>query len=225
MNKGFIFTFIQRSLSAMIGFFSAIAIINYLDINQQGYYYTILSIGSFQALLELGVGQVIINHIATIKANNNIDIEDIKLNLHGKIFELLLYYRKWYLVLACLFFFFSTIYGFSLLSSNSDIDVSIWITPFLAYCFFTSLIIRYIPLVSIYEGFGKIELISKLRIFQSIVGNVLMIIILFLSSSIWCVVAVPIASFFILEYFFKYHQLYFEIFVMMQYLILEIKIM
>jgi hypothetical protein len=78
----------------------------------------------------------------------------------------------------------------------------------LVYCLFTSLNIRYIPLVSIYEGFGKIELISKLRIFQSIVGNILMILILISTSSIWCVVAVPIVTLLILEYFFNYHQIY-----------------
>ena len=143
--------------------------------NEQGFYFTFLSIGALQVFFELGLNYVATQIVAHEAANIEKDFNQHKENKSlNRISQLYRFLRKWYLIAAPMFFCVSTLIGALVFSRQLDIPFHEWLIPWILLVFFTSINLYFSPLFAVAEGMGEVGSVAKFRLKQSILGNVLM---------------------------------------------------
>lgn len=169
IDKSISFTILARIIQALSGVISIIFVAKYLDISEQGFYYTFGSIAAIQVFFELGLNGIITQFSAHeysyIKWDNKIISEENKKHL-SRLSSFLHFISKWYSYFAIILFITLVSTGFIFFNKYGSGNNINWISPWIILTIGTTLNLQTTPILSFLEGLGKVKEIAIFRFYQ-----------------------------------------------------------
>lgn len=182
LDSSITFTILTRIVQSAGGLLTLIMIARFLDKNEQGYFYTFLSILAIRMFFEMGLTTILTQYVAHEAAhlswsNGSILIgEEYYLSRLASIIQLSV---KWFLILAVLMFL-ALLFGGRFFFSKFNMQLNIsWQLPWLILSVSTCFILMLDLLLAVLEGLGKINEIAKLRLVQQSINLLLLGLFLF----------------------------------------------
>ena len=163
-----------RGLGIFFGLGTLWLVSSLLDRSSSGYYFTFLSILSVQAILELGMFQVIMQFASHEMPKLSINKDGIMVGDNASISRLSSILRlafQWYAVVALLLVVIVFPIGFIVFSSGNDSLIISWKIPWAILVISAGINVFIMPIYSFLEGCGKIAHVAKVRAVQHIVGS------------------------------------------------------
>jgi O-antigen/teichoic acid export membrane protein len=192
-NKTAVFAALGRIAQAGGVLLSIPLIASKLSGEEQGYYYTFISLAALQVFLELGITGVIIQSIAHEVTHLKISVAPerpiwLGENIHKiRIAAFIRFSGYWFFFAS-----FATLLGLSiggylfLKNTNNENHINNhWIMPWLSISFITSLSVLASGALAILEGIGGIRTASIIRLFATTVGLCGLIIGLLQNLGLW----------------------------------------
>lgn len=156
----------------------------------QGYYYTFLSIIAFQFLMELGIGNIIIqfashewSRLSFDKAGKIIGEREALSRLQS----LAQIFFRWYCVTSIVLALGLGICGFFIFSKNQDTNIN-WILPWFSLCICNGARFCLIPIWSLMEGCNQVLKLYSYRFIQGIFLSVSLWVAILSGTKLWAVV-------------------------------------
>lgn len=208
-----------RVIQALGGLISLFFIALSLDINEQGFYYTFVSIIGIQLFFELGVTSIIVQFVAHETAHLKWDSQT---KLIGKIQHLsrlssvLQLCVKYFTIIAFFLFVTLQISGYLFFKTFNSQESSVsWEYPWFLLVLSTSLLFIINPIIAFIEGLGKVKEVAILRFYQQFIYLPSLILVLMLGGKLWALGIASLLSFFFLFFtilFSKYRILLLNIY-------------
>ena len=177
------YTVISRFIQAAGGIITLLFVAKNLTTVEQGYYYTFGSILAIQIFFELGLSNIITQFVAHETAN--ITWRD-RVSFSGstesgsRMSSLLRFTVKWFVVIAVLLLIGLLIAGYTFFGKFGKGDSFVnWKIPWVILSITTSLSLILSPILSFFEGLGRIKEVAKIRLVQQPVQ--LFLVLLFFS--------------------------------------------
>ena len=179
IDRAIAFMVLARGIQILGSAGTVLLILRFLSPVEQGYYYTLLSLVSLQAVFELGFSFVILQMAAhecahlTLHADGRIEGDAIA---HGRLASILQKTFRWYLVAAvilCASLLPVGAYFFSRdahITSPAAIGPVAWQGPWVVAVLATAVLFLLNPFFSFLEGCGLIWQVGRMRFGQSLLG-------------------------------------------------------
>ncbi len=181
LDSAITFTILTRVVQSIGVLVTLLLIAHLLDKNQQGYFYTFLSIASIRIFFELGITGILTQYVAHEAAHlswkNGFELtgDEYYLSRLGSIIHLAV---KGFSVLTLLLFITLLLAGNIFFTTyNAELNVN-WQLPWVVLCVSTCLILLLDLLFALFEGLGKVRETAQLRLVQQIVNLVFLTIFL-----------------------------------------------
>lgn len=203
IDKSIIFTVSGRLIQAIGGLLLIFLVSHFLSKEEQGYYYTFGSIIAIQIFFELGFTTIITQFVA--HENAHIDWQENKSNLksHKHVSRLSFLFKfclKLFSILSVILFMTLYIFGNMFFSKFSHKNVS-WEMPWLILSISTSLTLFTSPILSFFEGLGKIKEIAQIRLIQQIISLIVVIISFFFEKKLYSIAFSNLSCFVVILFF------------------------
>jgi O-antigen/teichoic acid export membrane protein len=196
-SKDLIIILSQRSWQALAGFLTTIFITKYLSPEEQGWYYSFISVSALYVLFELGVSSAL-SQISSRMFIHLVwdDGGNVKGQGREKFNAFFVASIKYYLMIAVLFFLVVSLGGYFFFqhSSASSLLNSQWTFPWIMLILLTAINLLTLPIISIVEGSGNIAEVYLLRLAQGVVGSILCWFALISGGKLWCILMMPLSS-------------------------------
>jgi len=172
------------------GLVTTLLVAEFFSQEQQGYYYTFLSVLSLQVFIEFGLGIVVSSYASHEWAH-------LKLNDKGHIFgnqesldrltSLGKFAKKCYLKISITSFLLLLFGGclFFLTKSSNNIDV--WILPWFFLSLSTAISLYLVPFWSMLEGCNQVENVYIFRLAQALVAGLVAWATIYLEFGLWVI--------------------------------------
>jgi O-antigen/teichoic acid export membrane protein len=197
LTKSLILIFTQRLWQALGGALTIIFIAHTLSPNQQGWFYTFMSISSLYTLFEMGLSMVLVQ----VAANMFVKLGWLPDGgLIGRNKEVFISFfssaMKLYIRVALLFFGFAFMVGYFIFTQKSGyiIEKRSWLWPWITLLIGTAANMMTLPFFAVVEGSGDVAEVYAIRLLQGILGSFLCWIVLFSEGDLWAVSMMPISS-------------------------------
>ena len=181
IDKAILFTSSSTLIGAFGNVVSAILVIKYLSIEEQGFYYTFGSIAAVQIFFELGLNGIITQFVAHENAELEWDVDEIKAGNEknkSRLSSLLHFCIKWYVFLSTFLIFVLISTGIIFFKkyslNNNEIN---WIFPWVLLALSTSFNLLISPIVAFVQGLGKVKETANFQL----IAQVLRLITVFAS--------------------------------------------
>jgi hypothetical protein len=178
LDRAIAFTVLARIWSSSAGIITVLLIARFLSPAEQGYYYTFGSLVALQIVFELGFSIVILQLASHERAHLSISEDGIitgDVVAHERLASVLQKSVRWYSVAAALMAFILIPSGFYFFSHHQHAGPSIaWRLPWCAVVLAATLTFQMDPILSFLEGCGQVANVARLRLFQAILGGLLM---------------------------------------------------
>jgi hypothetical protein len=177
---------ISRIATIIKGPITIAFIIMFLDVSQQGVWYSFISLAAISVLAELGftliVTQFVSHEYAHLRFYKGFIIG--RRDNSEKLFSLIRYAFKFYIVVIPIAFILMTIWGYYILSPELSDYLYAW------YCYsFISAMQLFVSLMqSIYQGLDKVAIIYRHKTIGTISLVFITLPLLFLEFNIWALV-------------------------------------
>ena len=173
IDKAIFFTSSSTLISAVGNVLSAILVIKFLSIEEQGFYYTFGSIAAIQIFFELGLNNIITQFVAHENAklqwDENILIGGDESN-KSRLSSLFHFCIKWYLFFSIILIFVLIITGIYFFNNYSRHIIQVnWVTPWILLSLSTSFNLLISPIVAFIQGLGKVKEIANFQLYAQIV--------------------------------------------------------
>lgn len=192
-DRNVITVLIYRVWVIFAGIITIFSIPRFLSINEQGYYYTFLSVVALQVLFDLGLSQT----VTQVTSHEFAHIElmgsyDVRSNAHiGKLAYIKSAVTRWYHWVGGAFVLAVSIFGVAYFGIFGRSIESAWIGPWLLLVVTTGINLALSPKLAMVEGAGWTGAVANLRLFQSVAGYCLLVGCLMGGGRLWSVAAVP----------------------------------
>jgi O-antigen/teichoic acid export membrane protein len=173
IDEAIIYTLSARLIQGLGSLLVIFGIAKFLNITEQGYYYTFGSILALQMFFELGLSSIITQFAAHEIVHLNWKDKYI---LEGDIVKksrlssLLHFCVKWFSSLALFLFLFLLLVGYVFFEYFGKLGEGVsWKGPWLILTFATGCNLIVTPLLSFFEGIGKVKNVARLRMYQQFI--------------------------------------------------------
>lgn len=198
LSRSLLFIFLQRLWQGVAGLITVLIITTTLNSNQQGWYYTFLSIAALYSIFEMGLSTAILQKTAKMFVKLHwLNGGRVAGDTSDEFRSFHLASVRVYAFISAAFLVVSFLIG-SYLFENRDsraVPTSVWMFPWLSLIIFTAANIMTLPFLAVLEGSGEIAEVYKLRLFQGFIGAILCWIVLVSGGWLWASAAPPMASF------------------------------
>jgi len=181
VDKAIFFTSSSTIIGALGNVISAILIIKFLSIEEQGFYYTFGSIAAVQIFFELGLNGIITQFVAHENATLQWDGDAIKVGDEkhkSRLSSLLHFCIKWYLFFSTILIFVLIFTGFYFFKSYSSENNHInWSLPWILLAITTSFNLLISPILAFIQGLGRVKEIANFQL----IAQVFKLIVVFVS--------------------------------------------
>ncbi len=172
------------------GLVTTLLVAKFFSREEQGYYYTFLSVISLQVFVEFGLGIVVSSYASHEWAH-------LKLNDRGHIFgsqeslsrliSLAEFAKKWYLKIsiACFLLLLSGGSLFFLMKSSHNIEL--WFMPWCFLSLLTAMNLYLVPFWSILEGCNQVENVYIFRLSQALIAGLVTWSAIYLGFGLWVI--------------------------------------
>lgn len=204
-------TLLFRFWSVFAGGILLICIPLFLTGAEQGYYFTFSSLIATQVFFELGfnyvIVQVVSHEMAGLQYGLNGKLEGDKTN-RSRMLSLINLLKKWYAVIALLFFVAISILGYYFFSANGNLPLNDWLPAWLFLVLFSSINLFISPFLALMEGIGLVGQVAKMRLIQSVIGYTCFFIFLQKGFGLYSVIAVgSISALFSTSWLMRKHRI------------------
>lgn len=160
----------------------------------QGYFYTFSSLVGAQVLFELGTGFVITQLAAHERAlaggEGKLAVEPM-----DRVALILGFSDRWFRRAAGLFLALVGGFGWLFFTLTGSLPMTEWGGPWILIVVASAGGLRLVPTLALLEGLGEIGEVARLRLMQSVAGNLVMWVLLFLGARLWALFVVPGVAF------------------------------
>lgn len=173
IDKAILFTSSSTLVGAVGNLISAILVIRFFTVEEQGYYYTFGSIVAIQIFFELGLNGIITQFVAHENAKlkwasfSIIEGNDIH---KSRLSSLLHFCVKWYFSFSLLLVLVLIPLGFYFFDNFSTKSISIfWKIPWLILSVSTAFNLLLSPLIAFLQGLGKVKEVAHFQLIAQII--------------------------------------------------------
>lgn len=190
---------IQRGWQAFAGLVTLIFISNYLSPEQQGWYYTFISIIALYSIFEMGLATAILQVGSHIFVGLGWGPRGFIQGVNASTFEALVNSSlKVYFKITVAFVFIVLPIGLYIFSArNASSIAGSWEIPWVSAVIATAISMVFLPFIALVEGSGEIKEVYLVRLLQGFLGATSCWIVIVCGGFLWSVVMVPLASIFI----------------------------
>lgn len=184
-----------RVANVLVGPLAALAIATKLSPNEQGYYFSFVSIMLARNAFEAGVGQVIINTVGHARSGMDVTragavglpkvLAAVRTVLHFAVY--------WYAAAAMVMVIGVGAAGYIFFATQPPHAVS-WQWPWLLFCAFNSLDFAFQSTWATIEGLNQIVSVYTMRIVKTLGTVAALTITAALGGGLWCIVAFQAAA-------------------------------
>lgn len=184
----------QRVWQAASGLMTIALVTHFLTPEQQGWYYSLLSIAALYTLFDLGLSYVLVQAAAhmfvTLHWRPRGDVEG---SAGDRFAALVAWSIRHYFWLTLGFALLVAPGGFIFFATTGSTAVS-WQPPWLALALASSTALLLLPFLAIVEGSGLVAEVYAVRLAQGVVGAVACWIALVAGSGLWAIVMAPASA-------------------------------
>lgn len=187
IDRAVFFSLLSKIWSIIAGPVTALFIATKFTPNLQGYYYTFASILAFQFLIELGLGNVIMQFASH-------EWSKLSLDKTGQIFgenealsrlqSLAKFAFRWYCIASIILTIGLIIGGYFFFSSDTDATIN-WILPWVTLCILNGVLFLLVPIWSLLEGCNQVSKLYTYRFIQGLCSSISIWIAIFLGAELW----------------------------------------
>lgn len=186
-----------RGFQAFAGLISVLMIVHFFSPEEQGYYYTFLSLIALQSFLELGFYSVIINvashEWSKLSTDKNRAVSGDETAM-SRLKSLILFVLKWYSVIGALFVSAISIAGYIFLSRSGHENID-WETPWLVLVVFTGLNLCLGSMQFVLEGCNQVKSINLYRLTQHVASSLVAWTVIALGGKLWALPSIAMVNF------------------------------
>lgn len=194
VDRAILYALAGRGWGLISGIATLFLVVQYLTLDEQGYYYTFASLLAMQIFFELGMSTVVLQfsshevaHLTWSSAETLVGDVSAK----SRIRSLIVLMAKWYGVVAILFVIVVVPAGWIFFSANSSKSLVEWHFAWVWLVISTSVNVFLMPFLSILEGCGRVASVSRMRLYQNIFGSVAAWVVLLAGGGVF---AMPVMS-------------------------------
>ncbi len=187
----------QRLWQGIGGFVTVILIAGLLTPEQQGWYYTFVSLAALYSVFEMGLA------VALVQISAHFFV-DLQWGTRGQVtgsrapeFAAMLHQAlRIYIGFAIAFFGIALLVGWFVFSNkpSTDMTMSGWLTPWIAVLVMTSASMVTLPFLAVLEGGGQMREVYALRLVQGICGSLACWFVLVVGGTLWATAMMPAAA-------------------------------
>jgi O-antigen/teichoic acid export membrane protein len=195
------YALMARGMQAIGVLLSAFLISMFLTKEEQGYYYTFMSIIALQFLFELGLNSIITQYVAHElvhlhwSSKNVLEGSEIYLS---RVASLLHFFIKLFSVLAVVLCVILQIMGFYFFSTYKYSTTISWQSPWLIVSIATALMLWISPVLAFLEGLGRVKEVAKIRFFQQLVNLLVVTAVFIFKGKLFAIGIASLFSFFLI---------------------------
>jgi hypothetical protein len=187
----------QRLWQAVAGLVTVIFVTRYLSADEQGWYYTFVSLAALYSVFEMGLSSALVQSAGHVfkglrwLPQGNLDGQ------RAGVFESFLGQAvRVYLRLGVAFALSVLLIGFAYFSLKSQqaVDFGYWTGPWVGLVLVTASAMMAWPFLAIVEGTGAIVEVYSVRLLQGVVGAASCWVMLAAGASLWATAAIPAAA-------------------------------
>ena len=181
LNKAILLTILARGVQAAGGVGAIVFIAGFLSEEEQGYYFTFMSIIGIQVFFELGLSGIITQYTAHEFAKLKW-LPDFELDgdeyYKSRLCSLLRFFTKWFGIISLLLAICLIPVGYYFFGSleNSSHNIN-WQAPWIILCLATAFNLFMGPVLAFFEGLGLVEDMAKIRLIQK--GSTVLLLFIF----------------------------------------------
>ena len=207
------YTSLGRILQGLGGIITLILISKFMSKEEQGFYYTFMSVLALQMFFELGLNgilsQFVAHEMAFLKVVDNDHLEGEENNL-SRLTSIFHFTIKWYSFFSILLITVLIVVGFFYFHRYAANSYNIhWQMPWLLLSIFTGLNLFLSPIISILYGICKVKDITRFQMLQQLFVMFSVWIALLLEIKLYVLVINVVANilFLIVYFYFHYRKL------------------
>ncbi len=183
-----------RIWQAISGLATTILAVHFLSLEQQGWYYSFLSVAALYTLFDLGLSTVLVQVSAHFSIHSRWGKAfSFEPPASGNLQALVGRASWWYARMALLFLVIILPSGF-LFFDLWEGSGHIWASTWVVLCFFTALGLIPMPFLSILEGSGEVRLVYFIRLCQAIIGSIFCWLAFASHAGLWATVMAPASA-------------------------------
>jgi len=187
----------QRVWQAGSGLVTIVLITRFLTPDQQGWYYSLLSLAALYTLFDLGLSYVLVQAAAHtfigLRWGSHGHVEG---NHADRFAALAAWSTRHYLWLTVGFALIITPLGFVFFGTTPSLAIS-WQLPWLVLALSSAGALLLLPFQAIVEGSGQVAEVYAVRLAQGVVAAVVCWVALVGGAGLWAVVMAPLAAIFV----------------------------
>ena len=155
---------------------------------EQGYYYTFGALLALQLFFELGMNQVVIQIVSHDFAH--LDSPDAALRVR-RLTQLLALLKRWYRIASVLFFLAVSAGGAVFFQHKGQLPPSAWLAPWILMVACTAFNLYWSVQLTFLEGCGEVAEVARMRVVQSLAGNIFLWLAIACHAGLWAMTLVP----------------------------------
>ncbi|MDO9150504.1 MAG: hypothetical protein Q7U33_03915 [Methylotenera sp.] len=196
LKNGLSFVVIQRLWQGFAGLLTVLVIGLTLTQEQQGWYYTFLSIAALYSVFEMGLTTALIQVTAHMfvklrwlsKGRVTGDVSAVFRSFFSQAVKV-------YAFFSLVFLLISFVVGFNVFNHKTTQGVQvIWILPWCFLVVFTAINMLTLPFLAVVEGSGEIAEVYKVKLFQGVLGAIGCWVVLSLGGWLWATIVMPLCG-------------------------------
>ena len=191
----------QRLWQGLAGLITVFVITSTLTHEQQGWYYTFVSIAALYSLFEMGLSAALIQFTAHMFIRLHWLQDGRVAGDYASTFHTFFSSSvRVYAFAAVLFSIICSIAGVYVFSSRINLDQPIisWAMPWFTMVLLTAVNMMTLPFLAVVEGSGEVAEVYKVRLIQGLLGAILCWIALLLGWSLWAATMMPLSGIFVI---------------------------
>ncbi len=197
LSKSLLFILMQRIWQGLGGVLTIFFIAHTLSPDQQGWFYTFVSIASLYTLFEMGLSVALIQVAAHLFIKLHWLPQGRVAGENAKIFiSFLSASVKTYFKFACFFLCVAFLVGYFVFieKGGSMIEGRTWLWPWIVLLIGTALNMMALPFFAVVEGSGEISEVYSIRLLQGLIGSIFCWLVLMSGGDLWAASMAPTLS-------------------------------
>lgn len=190
VDQTVLFGILRRFWSIIAGPVTLIFIAHKFSPQLQGYYYTFLSIITFQFLVELGLSNMIIQFASHEWARLSIDRSGKITGDRGSLLRLqslAQMFFRWYCFASTILIIGLVVSGYWFFSRSQVASIN-WALPWFSLCFLNGIIFCLVPIWALLEGCNQVATLYTYKFAEGVFLSVSLWISMFLGAQLWAIV-------------------------------------
>ena len=186
---------LQKIIQGIVGLIIALLISTHVNLEYQGYFYTLVNLSAAYTLFDLGLSGLMVQVSASFFAKSKILYSDLKKqNLNNIFIDLIAWSRRYFFTMSLFTLIFIPIGYLFFLKSSSASSVNIVLIPLIMTIALSAFSIPAIAILSVIEGVGKINESYGLRIVISIIGALLAASLILSENALFAAGMIPLST-------------------------------